>query len=708
MKPKFNIPSFLKSSSTFGTALALGMFLGTAHAAPVAVVWDIDNVATPGATTPTGVIASTLATVSPVSWTSDSSNGGWRTRGYSGTDDYVQFSLTTDATTTLTLESLIFGARCRAANTSGGAWTAPEITLEYATDAAFTTPIAAGTLDLGPDLAEGAEFGAGTLFTSDAGTFFSTDLTINPSETYYFRLRASDATGATTSRNQLYYDNVTDMTLNGDLTSSSTALVWTGSTDNNWNTSTTNWEESTAPGVPVVFVTNDEVIIDVPATIAIDGGGIVAGDATVNTGAGNVSLSGGTLTTGLLSVSGTNTLSISNSLNTGVALTDLSSAKLQIEAGGTLTTSGINLSGGASTELIVNDATASLVNSGATNLGTTGGRIRVATGASLTLGTVTTTASTASLDKRSDGSLTITGPVASDANPVDLDIIGGTVNFDGNVEVHIGNSGTNSTNGPITLDETQFVLHGVNFQGSGGGSIESLNSTSRIKSDFNAGNNTINVPVILTSDLTIEARAGDNSQQTYSEVVSGAGNLSKVGPGTVFFTADNTYTGTTSVAEGALIIDGDSSAATGAISVALDAVLGGNGTSGAAVTLATGAGLAAAISDWTGAAGTGYDDLAVASLDAGSFPINVEIDTTGLVNFTESAASFTILNTSGGITNFVPGTVTITAPGFAGTGTWALAESPSGSLTLSYTPVGGDYSTWAADNGIGGEPASGD
>lgn len=558
MKPSSNVPSLLKPSFISGVVLALGLFGVTSHAAPVSIVWDIDNVESPGSTAPAGVVASSLATVSPASWTSDSSNGGWRTRGYTGSDDYVQFSLTTDATTTLTLESLVFAARCRAANTSGGEWTTPEVTLEYATDSAFTTPIGAGTLDLGADLGEGAGFG--DLFTSNAGTFFSTDLTINPSETYYFRLRASNASGGTSSRNQLYYDSATDMTLNGDLITSSTALVWTGSTDNDWNTTDTNWEVVGAPGVPVLFASADDVTIDTAATVSVDGGGISASTLTVSAASGTVALSGGALTTTFLAKSGGSSLSINNVTNTGIGSTDLSNGGLQIEAGASLTTSALNLSGGAGTELIINDPTASLTVSGDTNLGATGGRIRVATGASLTLGTITTSAAGAKLDKRSDGSLTITGPVASDAFPIDLDVIGGPVNFDGNVDVWVTNaSNPNSVNDPITLNGTQLKLKGVNFQSSG--SITSLDSSTVIRSDFDAGNNTINVPVILTADLTVDAPTG-SSEQSYEDEISGPGSLTKIGNGVVKLVAANSYAGTTSVEAGTLRIGNNTTTGT--------------------------------------------------------------------------------------------------------------------------------------------------
>jgi len=123
----------------------------------------------------------------------------------------------------------------------------------------------------------------------------------------------------------------------------------------------------------------------------------------------------------------------------------------------------------------------------------------------------------------------------------------------------------------------------------------------------------------------------------------------------------------------------------------------------------SGSGISAKVQDWTGSAGIGFNDLGVASLDAASVPINLTIDTSSLANFSESANSFAILNTTGGISNFNQANVTITAPGFAGTGTWSVASS-SGSLVLSYTPSGGmSYVTWAnTTGGIPGAPPSGD
>ena len=84
---------------------------------------------------------------------------------------------------------------------------------------------------------------------------------------------------------------------------------------------------------------------------------------------------------------------------------------------------------------------------------------------------------------------------------------------------------------------------------------------------------------------------GSSVDQTLGGIISGGGSLAKSGAGTLILTGTNTYGGTTTVSNGTLRIDGDSSAATGAMTVFSGASLGGHGSYGGNITLNDGAAL---------------------------------------------------------------------------------------------------------------------
>jgi outer membrane autotransporter protein len=80
----------------------------------------------------------------------------------------------------------------------------------------------------------------------------------------------------------------------------------------------------------------------------------------------------------------------------------------------------------------------------------------------------------------------------------------------------------------------------------------------------------------------------DTASTQFSGVISGNGSLNKVGTGTFVLSGANTYTGVTTVNAGTLLINGNQSAATGAVSVASGATLDGMGTTGGDVSIASG------------------------------------------------------------------------------------------------------------------------
>jgi fibronectin-binding autotransporter adhesin len=79
---------------------------------------------------------------------------------------------------------------------------------------------------------------------------------------------------------------------------------------------------------------------------------------------------------------------------------------------------------------------------------------------------------------------------------------------------------------------------------------------------------------------------------TVAGVINGSGNLAKTGAGTLILSGNNIYTGTTTVSAGTLLVNGDQSAATGAVTVNNSGTtLGGNGIIGGPVTVNSGANL---------------------------------------------------------------------------------------------------------------------
>src|SRR5262249_44162701 len=80
---------------------------------------------------------------------------------------------------------------------------------------------------------------------------------------------------------------------------------------------------------------------------------------------------------------------------------------------------------------------------------------------------------------------------------------------------------------------------------------------------------------------------GNDRSTTFAGVIRGPGIVVKVGTGTWTLTGDNTYTGGTTVSDGALIVNGS---IVGPVTVDAGATLGGTGTTGP-VTLSPGAGL---------------------------------------------------------------------------------------------------------------------
>ncbi len=281
------------------------------------------------------------------------------------------------------------------------------------------------------------------------------------------------------------------------------------------------------------------------------------------------------------------------------------------------------------------------------------------------------------------------------------------------------NAGTINVRVPVKLEadgsvESANGTNALNFFGDISGPFNLLkkgNGLVTFRTDMSyTGTTTLNDKGTLRLNGTGNLGQGDviiaNVDARLSFEVSGeitvSNNISGVGAVTnavtsqapVNLTGILSYGGQTVIGSRILRFDGASPDLLGGVLVqaTLDAAttgaIGGNGSIGGGVTINAGGGISTRIRDWTGAAGVGYDDLAVDFVDIQGALV-VKVDGKDLVNFTESAKSFTILNAVSSISGFDPAMVSFVKTNFPGNGTFSLAQSGT-SLVLSYAAGSAD------------------
>jgi autotransporter-associated beta strand protein len=85
--------------------------------------------------------------------------------------------------------------------------------------------------------------------------------------------------------------------------------------------------------------------------------------------------------------------------------------------------------------------------------------------------------------------------------------------------------------------------------------------------------------------LAANTEIRNSGEMSLGGAVTGSFGITKTGAGALTLSGTNGYSGTTTVSAGTLLVNGDSSTATGAVSVASGATLGGNGTIGGATSI---------------------------------------------------------------------------------------------------------------------------
>ena len=282
------------------------------------------------------------------------------------------------------------------------------------------------------------------------------------------------------------------------------------------------------------------------------------------------------------------------------------------------------------------------------------------------------------------GTLTVNGSDASVAsgNIVTFDTAPGTINGSG--QIRMRDLGTKyvitAAASGSTISTSQFTLTGVIAGG-------------------------------YVFDVADGANAADLTVSSTINGYSGGESLVKQGAGTMVIFNSATYTGTTTVAAGTLTVNGSLTASATTVNAA--GTLAGTGTISGNVTnngdiepgnngigtLTTGAltlgdasKLGWQITNWTG---TGYDRIIATSLDlTGTTAITVKISGLALTNFTNAAKSFTLVQTTSGITGFAANKFVIDSSGLpAANGTWAVQQSGN-NLVLAYTVT--PFQVWQA------------
>lgn len=168
----------------------------------------------------------------------------------------------------------------------------------------------------------------------------------------------------------------------------------------------------------------------------------------------------------------------------------------------------------------------------------------------------------------------------------------------------IAGDGHFSHSGDVTVDSSTaraFLLNTTRDLSGHGGNFKMLNNSTIWFQ--NNGDLTINAldgdagssfDQVQSLNATLRVGAGGNDG-IYAGTLKNSGgtlNFEKIGSGVQVLSGANTYSGTTAVSEGTLLMNGDQLSVTGAINVASGATFGGSGELAGAITLSDGAALA--------------------------------------------------------------------------------------------------------------------
>jgi autotransporter-associated beta strand protein len=418
-----------------------------------------------------------------------------------------------------------------------------------------------------------------------------------------------------------------------------------------WNTTSGTWAQATGTNFAEgdqLFYGGDSVIFNDPGTASTVtlSGRLAPASVSVNNSANTYTFSGTdgssdiTGATGLTK-SGTGTLLITSG-HTYTGTTAVNGGVLEVGNGGTTgALGGGALSVAAGAELVFNRSNAFTVSNAISGDGL--------------------------ITKKGSGRMTVNGNNSA-----------GVVNW----------NFTGTGNGDIGFQNAAAI--------GGTGSTINLAAAAAGSVFFASNGNTSGVGISLATDAVLTWNGSTGNTNTLSGVISGAGSLNKISGETLVLTAANTYTGSTTVTTGTLVING--SVSTGLVTVKTGATLKGLGTIGGATTIEAGGTLSPGLSPGLltlndaltlngttlmeiggQTLGSGYDSIAVSGLLTYGGALNV-------VSFNAydlaQTASYSLFGLSGGETGTFN---SVTVGGLALAGNSGVWTADNAGLTYTFT-----------------------
>jgi fibronectin-binding autotransporter adhesin len=413
--------------------------------------------------------------------------------------------------------------------------------------------------------------------------------------------------------------------------SAGTLAVYAGTLDLGGNSLTKAALSGSASGI--ITSTSSATLTVNQSTSTTYGGRVGGAVGLTKTGAGGLTLSGSNDHTGTTAVSGGGTLAVTNAFALGA--TGTASGTVISGVGTALTLQG-NIDVGESITLLANNGDninmlrslsgANTLSGPVTLSGSNRAGIRATAGDFTVSGGITRDASQ-NLLLANDGSglLTVSAnPIALGSGVLEVNGPGVTVlNVAGNTlgQLNVRWTGNMRTDVANAWSPTTLLVVGSEGMTSGTNRLD-LNGNSqtvgRLSGD--AAGTKVN---IITSASAATLTVNQGVASTYSGLLSGAVGLVKTGSGALTLGGANDYSGATAVNDGTLLVNGNQSAAAGAVTVASAAILGGSGQIGGAVTV-----------DGTLSPGTSPGVLSMPSLALGASSTTL-MEITGLTRSTQ-------------------------------------------------------------------------